>query len=260
MPAELLSPIALDFLWEAQGAGELPYPFRVRAHGATLEERLALRHQVHDELRARNLLDQRGRLEPHLEQWLGVLASPEVSIDSVFLPELDAEPVSALAAVRDGTAVLAVQNGEGMRLSPIHASGLASAIVGQLPQAKRGSTQSMSLPAEELDEVRAAAKAGAPVGAAEGQPGESALFYAKRAMARLVSMPKTRGGQLAANSRGQHGGRRRSPVLAWFDNDTGRYFSQSGSGQDGRDWVTIAPADAAAVRQRLTEMVSAVTR
>jgi hypothetical protein len=34
-------------------------------------------------------------------------------------------------------------------------------------------------------------------------------------------------------------------VLSWFDTESGRYFTQASRGRDGRDWITIAPADAA---------------
>jgi hypothetical protein len=67
-------------------------------------------------------------------------------------------------------------------------------------------------------------------------------------------MPNQRGGQIAANSRTDMRGRRRSPVLSWFDNETGRYLTQTKN-----DWVTIAPADAAALRHRIGEMVASVT-
>lgn len=59
----LLPPLALDFLWEALDAGDLPYPLAVRSHGATMDERAALRRQVREELVAGQLLDQSGRLD-----------------------------------------------------------------------------------------------------------------------------------------------------------------------------------------------------
>lgn len=61
------------------------------------------------------------------------------------------------------------------------------------------------------------------------------------------------------NSASELRGRRRSPVLSWFDNDAGRYFAQQGRARDGRPWVTVAPADAAALRERIAEMVTSVT-
>ena len=63
----------------------------------------------------------------------------------------------------------------------------------------------------------------------------------------------------SANSRSQVGAKQRSRVLAWFDTATGRYLSLSRAGTDGREWVTVAPADPATLRTRLGEMVSSVS-
>ena len=45
-------------------------------------------------------------------------------------------------------------------------------------------------------------------------------------------------------------------MLAWFDTASGRYLSLSRPGTDGREWVTVAPADAKTLRTRLGEMVA----
>jgi hypothetical protein len=236
----LLTPLALDFLWEALDAGEPPYPLEIHSHGATVDSRSMLRRRVREELVAGELLDHAGRLEPQLEQWLLALANADLSIDSVFLPALDVEPVLALAASGRGSAVLAIQQKDGLRLRSIPRDGLVSTIVGLLPAARRGTETSISMPADELATVGGQVRASAS--------------DTRKALARLTALPNQRGGQIAVNSRTDMRGRRRSPVLSWFDNETGRYLTQT-----ARDWVTIAPADAAALRHRIGEMVSAVT-
>lgn len=246
MPVQerVLSPIALDFLWEALNAGESPYPLEVQSHGATVDSRRMLRRQVRENLVANQLLDPAGRLDPQLEDWLLAIANADLSVDSVFLPERDAPPVLALAATGRGSAVLAVQRRDGLRLTPIPKDGLVSAIVGMLPQARRGAETSISLPAAELASVGGRGDAG----------GRTSDVETRKAYARLTAMPNLRGGQIAVNSRSEMRGRRRSPVLSWFDNDSGRYLTQSRT-----DWVTIAPADAATLRHRIGEMVTTVT-
>jgi hypothetical protein len=241
VPDRLLPPLTLDFLWEALGAGEPPYPIEIHSHGATADERAALRRRVREDLVASGLLDPAGRLDPELAGWLGTIAQPDLSIDSVFLPDLDSPPVLALAASGRAGAVLAVQRPDGLRVGPIPRDGLVSAIVGLLPGARRGSEQSVSVPAEDLAAVPAAAE-------------RASTQEARKAIARLTALHNHRGGQLGVNSRNDLRGRRRSPVLAWFDNDTGRYLSQTRSG-----WTTIAPADAAALRHRIGELVLEVT-
>src|SRR6266536_4834888 len=110
---ELIRPIELDFLCEALHIGELPYPLEIHSHGATMDDRAALRRQVHDGLRERGLLDRSGRLEPYMEEWLRVISQPAQSIDSVFLPELAGPPVRALAATGRGATILAIQHLDG---------------------------------------------------------------------------------------------------------------------------------------------------
>jgi len=237
-----LGPLALDFLWEGLGAGELPYPLEVRSHGATVDERTALRRRVHADLVADGLIDHRGRLEPELEDWFGTLAQADLSIDSVFLPELDAPPVVALAAAGRAGAVLAVQHQNELRLRSVPRDGLVSAIVGLLPGAPRGTEPSISIPAEELALV--------PAGGAQ----RTSDLETRKALAKLTAMPNSRGGQIATNSRTDVRGRRRSPVLSWFDNASGRYLTQT---RDG--WTTFAPTDAATLRHRVNELVKEVS-
>lgn len=238
----LISPIALDFLWEALDAGEPPYPLEVHSHGATMDSRRMMRQRVREDMVANQLLDRAGRVEPQLEDWLLALANAELSVDSVFVPDTNAEPVLALAAMGRGTAVLAVQQKDGLRLRQVPRDGLVSAIVGMLPPARRGVETSISLPANELAAVGAPAKQ------------RASDLETRKAYARLTALPNQRGGQIGANSRTDMRGRRRSAVLSWFDNETGRYLTQSRN-----DWVTIAPADAATLRHRIGEMVREVT-
>jgi len=242
MPERHLTPLALDFLWEALGAGEPPYPIEIRSHGATVDERAALRRRVREELVAGGLIDPAGRLDPELAEWLGTIAQADLSIDSVFLPDPDSPPVLAFAVSGRAGAVLAVQRPDGLALRPIPRDGLVTAIVGLLPGARRGSEQSVSVPAEELATV--------PAGAAE----RASTQEARKALARLTALHNHRGGQIGVNSRDDVRGRHRCPVLAWFDNDTGRYLSQTRAG-----WTTIAPADAAALRRRIGELVTEAT-
>lgn len=237
----LIGPIALDFLWEALDAGEPPYPLEIQSHGATMDSRRMMRQRVRADMAANNLIDQSGRIEPQLEEWLLALANADLSVDSVFLPETGAEPVLALAAAGRGSAVLAIQQKNGLLLRPIPKDGLVSAIVGMLPPARRGTETSISLPRAELASVGR--------GAQRASDQET-----RKAFAKLTGMPNLRGGQIAVNSRTEMRGRRRSTVLSWFDNESGRYLTQSRS-----DWVTIAPADAATLRHRIGEMVREVT-
>jgi len=228
MPA--ISTLALDVVAKDLRL-TLPYPLAVRSRGATAAERAANRESAVDELNDADLLDHTGATGPQLERWVRTLAHPDVSIDSAYLPELDAEPVRAVVALSGRSAVLAVQRDEDtVRLRSVSKDQLVGAVVQLLPEHRRGSETSISMPA--------------------GGPGHT---EDRQALARLTAMPRKRGGQLAANGAGLRG-RRRSPVLTWFDNDAGRYFAHQ---RDG--WLTIAPADPATLLKRLQEMVFEVT-
>jgi hypothetical protein len=232
---QFLSPAALDFLWESIDAGELPYPLEVPSHGQTMDERSLLRQRVFGELRAQELVDGGGRMSPRLEDLLTLLARGTHSIDAV------STDTTALAVGDGSTGLLVTQEPNGVRLRAIDPGSLASSIVALLPPCPRGTEQSITLPASEL----AALSEGRAVGRSAAD---------REVLARLSEQPKLRAGQLAVNARKPMGGRRRSPVLSWFDTESGRYLTYS-----KQDWITIAPADAPTLRHRLGELLVTVS-
>ncbi|NBH03316.1 ESX secretion-associated protein EspG [Amycolatopsis sp. SID8362] len=271
MMQEFFSPLAFDFLWESAQVGELPYPLRVRSHGATEDERVSLRHRVDVELKARGVREQRGSLAPPIEDALHLLAFAPLTIDALHIPQFEAPTVGVLAAADDSKGVLAVQDADGIWLRDLPPDALVSAVVDVLPAGPRGSEASVTLP---LDDALRTAPIRVPVSlpSAPGEEEDKRRGKARRtplservtadpreAYGRLAGQPRQRGGQLAANSRSQVGAKQRSRVLAWFDTATGRYLSLSRAGTDGREWVTVAPADPATLRIRLGEMVSSVS-
>ncbi|HVV12332.1 MAG TPA: ESX secretion-associated protein EspG [Amycolatopsis sp.] len=259
---EFFTPLTFDFLWESMELGELPYPLRVRSHGATVDERAALRQRAHNELKARGLRDHFGRLEPWIEDAFTVLARPTLSIDALHIPEFQRPPVGILAASDGQTGVLAIQDADGVWIRPTFAEGLVSAVVELLPPGSRGTEPSVTLPVEEALRIppsRVSVPAGGPDAPVKSRRRTSLSDQAadqRDTYARISGQPRLRGGQLAANTRSELNGRRRSPVLAWFDTSTGRYLSLSRAGTDGREWVTVSGADAKTLRSRLGEMVT----
>ncbi|MEV4052737.1 ESX secretion-associated protein EspG [Amycolatopsis sp. NPDC049688] len=271
MMQEFFSPLAFDFLWESAQAGELPYPLIIRSHGATEDERVSLRHRADVELKARGIRDPRGRLAPPIEDALHLLAFAPLTIDALHIPQFEAPTVGVLAAADETKGVLAIQDADGIWLRDVPPDGLVSAVVGMLPAAPRGSEASVTLPLDEaLHTAPIRVPVSSPSGPAEedgkrrGRPRRTPLSERlavdpREAYGRIAGQPRQRGGQLAANSRSQVGARQRSRVLGWFDTATGRYLSLSRAGTDGREWVTVAPADPKTLRTRLGEMVSSVS-
>ncbi|WP_410615684.1 ESX secretion-associated protein EspG [Amycolatopsis sp. lyj-109] len=271
MMQEFFSPLAFDFLWESARLGELPYPLIVRSHGATENERVSLRHRVDVELKARGIREPRGRLAPPIEDALHLLAFAPLTIDALHIPQFEAPTVGVLAGADETNGVLAVQDADGIWLRDVPPDGLVSAVVGVLPAGPRGSEASVTLPLD--DALRTPPiRVPVPLSSSPGDEEDSRRGRARRtplservtadpreAYGRITGQPRLRGGQLAANSRSQVGVKQRSRVLAWFDTATGRYLSLSRAGTDGREWVTVAPADPATLRTRLGEMVSNVS-
>jgi hypothetical protein len=261
---EFFTPLAFDFVWEAAGFGELPYPLRVRSHGATEDERAGLGRRVNIELQARGLRDRSGRLDPRVEDWCALLARGSLSIDALHIPDFQKPPIGILAASDGEQGVVAIQDADGFWLRPTFAEGLVSEVIGLLPPGTRGTEASVTLPVEEALRIppnRTAVPAGASGEGRSRRRGSLAeqVTDPRETYARLTGQPRLRGGQLAANVRTEMGGRRRSPVLAWFDTASGRYLSLARPGADGREWMTVAAADAKTLRGRLTEMVAALT-
>ncbi|SNR62142.1 EspG family protein [Haloechinothrix alba] len=274
--ARFFTPVAFDFLWESAGLGEVPYPLRVSSHGATMDERVALRFRTEDELRADGVKDTVGGIEPAVEHWLTLLARAPHSVDALFVPELGGQPVAAIAAADGSGGVLAVQDAEGIRLRPIYPDAAVTEIVDLLPACRRGTERSITISREEAARTAPARGAHASSVADEPEEGLASRFglgLARQSRtrsrprlsertagdqradyARLAGQPRIRGGQLAANARDEFGSRRRSPVLAWFDTDTGRYLSLTRTGSDGHEWITVSPADTKTLRSRLADL------
>jgi hypothetical protein len=253
--AELLTPMELDFLWESSSQqGDVPYPLQVRSHGETMDDRSLLRRQTLSGLAQRRLVDPSGRPEPHLEDYFEILAGPDLSLDTVQISAPNAEPLLAVAATLNGQGVLAVQDNLGLHLQPIVPDGLASAIISLLPAVARGTEKSVTVPLDQL--ISATGVDFLQRRGPSDADGRASADDDRKALARLHAQPRLRGGQIGANAKNRMGSRSRSPVLSWFDTETGRYFTQASRGHDGRDWITIAPADPATLRHRLSEMLA----
>lgn len=249
--SEPFTPLEFDFIWESLGAGDVPYPLRLRSHGATVNERAELRGKTLADLARRGIVDGRGRLEPRLADTLDVLTSATLSVDAVHLTERGGPLDGAVAAAVDGYAVLAVQDARGVRVSEVPPDALASTIVSLLPGAPRGKERSLTVPIGAL-------MAGAGADFMRRSGGGPISDEDRKALARLHAQPRLRGGQIGVTGRSEAGTKSRGPVLSWFDTESGRYLTQASAGADGTEWITIAPADAAHLRHRIGEMLVGV--
>src|SRR5690606_23841198 len=251
-----ITALEFDFLWELAEPGEVPYPLVRTSHGRTVGERDQLRRTVLADLARRGMLDGAGRVEPRLAGYLEILAGGELTVDAVHIAERGRKAVRVVAGALDGRGLLAVQDERGLWLKEIPHDGLASAVVSLLPPGERGTLRSVTMPVDEL-----MTGAGVDFLQRKDPSGrQSPIDEDRKLLAQLHAEARVRGGQIGANVRTEVGTKARSPVLSWFDTVSGRYLTRASTGTDGREWITVAPADAATLRERINEMINGVQR
>lgn len=252
-PIVTVSLAAFDILWEELRLGSPPYPFQIPSYGETYEERSRIRAAVHADLEQRGVTD-RGRVAPPVAAALALVARPHIQLDTIST--VDVREASAMlrasAAARGREAVLAVQEGQMVRLEWTRDTALAASIVGLLPPTKAGPGQEISLPASLVGggEGRHAM----PV-AATRRTAASASKEQQKALATMLEPEVLRLGQIGVGLFDERGRARRLPGMSWFDNEAGRYFSVVSPGRDGQDWATVSPGDGSRMVYRLGEMI-----
>lgn len=228
-----------DVLSELRDIEGYPSPIQVLVHGRTDVERVRIRAQVADELSRLGLLRD-GRVEPDLGDALDLLRRPACWVDSVWLPDTDAEQPVRVMAARGGTAgVCAVQRPEqpgATVLEVIPPGGLAAAVVRKLPAHPPGTSPEVTLAEEPaVAPDRAGVLVSIPTGRTDAE-------RSRAAAAAILERPHIRAGQIAANARDSSGRVRRSQILRWCDNPDGRYqVTVNPSGES--NWLVVGPAD-----------------
>ncbi|HEY8372365.1 MAG TPA: ESX secretion-associated protein EspG [Pseudonocardiaceae bacterium] len=260
-----LTSVQLDLVWESLGLGAYPYPFQVRSHGATLEERKHLRQQVFAQLAASGLA--RGeQLHDELVQALRVLARPGLWLDLVWMPSSAVSPTRVLAIRWGQGTLLAVQQpgetehtGGDLSLQLLPDGDLGRVVIAQLPANRPGSSRGARLPASAFQPSAAQAYADDDDYSVLEPRGRSQEEQERRAFEEIMNRPRAAGGQLGANYTDPSGRRHRSPVLNWFDLEgDGRYLLYSEPGPARQPWLTLSPADPARLHARLTTMIGNV--
>lgn len=248
------SAVQWDVLSELRDIEGYPSPIQVLVQGRTDVERVRIRAQVADELSRLGLL-WGGRVEPDLGDALDLLRRPACWVDSVWLPDTDAEQPVRLVAARGGTAgVCALQRPEqpgATVLEVIPPDGLTAAVVRELPVHPRGSSPEVTVAAEP---AAAPDRAEVLVSVPTGKTGAE---RSRAAAAAILERPHLRAGQIAANARDSSGRVRRSQILRWCDNPDGRYqvtVNPSGA----QNWLVVTPADPQRLGEGLARLVDSV--
>ncbi|GAA1357238.1 ESX secretion-associated protein EspG [Saccharothrix algeriensis] len=250
-----LSHAAADVLWEDLELGSRPYPFDFPYLGQTLDERRGIRNAVYQDLEARGLAH-RGRVAAEVEEALTLLVRFEHSFTAIA--SLDPKNVERQLLVRSGAqgelAAVAVLDERRLKVDTVRSSALLRAVVDRIPPERPGPGQSLTVPVPSSapppprrDEDFADA------GFTRAMTPRSTAASQVRALEAVFERPRLRAGQFGVTVRGRHGREQRAPQVAWFDNDQGRYMTQTRQGQDGRKWLTHAPADNARIAAQLAQ-------
>ncbi|PSL55015.1 ESAT-6 protein secretion system EspG family protein [Saccharothrix carnea] len=251
-----LSFAAADMLWEDLKLGSRPYPFEFPYLGQTVDERRGIRNAVYRDLESRGLAN-RGRVAPEVEEALTLLIRFDYSLNAVA--SLDARNVERQLLARGGasgeTAALAVMDDRQIKVDLMRAPALLRTVVDLVPPSRPGPGQSITVPmptSAPPPPPRRDDDFGSATFTQAMAPRSSASTQV-RALEAVFERPRLRAGQFGVTVRGRHGREQRAPQVAWFDNDQGRYMSQTREGQDGRKWLTHAPADNARIAAQLAQ-------
>jgi hypothetical protein len=242
-----LSLAAVDILSESLRLGPSPFPFEVPHNAQSTTQRAGIREAVLTDLAQRGLAES-GRVEPEVEESLATVYSSEIALTSVALFE-DGRQLSARVSSSNGSAVRAVLDGQLIHFDWVRPSALVQAVVELLPDERPALDQSITI-------TSGTEKSAKPEGAQFAKmvrapkTGRAAQLAAARA---ILERPRTRIGQLGIILRGT---RNPVPELGWFDTDAGRYLTQASTGDDGKSWVTYAPADNAKLSHLLQDQLT----
>lgn len=249
----VLSTLEFDMLWEAERLPQQHPALRVRSPGRTHSERRALVDEAWESLRARQLA--RGtRASAELVDQLNLLANPKVSIDVWVWTDRE---IKGLAVSIGSQALLAVVDRDEVWLIPARDTSLPQSAVSVAGDLHGGVGRSVSVPHRLVRAADADAQ-GDPKAlvTALGDRGVE-LWQAQELAGMLVGL--TARGQFGVERLGRDGTMRRAGrVIAFHDTDSGRYLVQLGTGADGQDWVTVAPADNQLLSTRIWELLDEV--
>jgi hypothetical protein len=242
-----LSLPAVDVLSQTLDLNTRLFPFEIPSFGRLQVDRTRIARAVFSDLAGHGLI-KHGELDPDLRLALRTLADFRIAVAAMGTIEAG-KPLFARASANGDNAVLAVQQGERLRLEPIRPTALAVSMVGLLPKLDAGVGQSVTLtkPAE--------------VGARGDYLSELRPSHGKDAALRIaegyLSKPRTGSGFFAVSGRDRHGREVRAGEVAWFDTDAGRYLNLSHPPDyDGQIHGTFSPADPPRLTQSLTQLIS----
>jgi hypothetical protein len=254
MAAFTLSLPDADVLAQTLDVDLRQFPFEIPSFGEFQRDRQRIARQVFTDLSRRGLI-RGGDIDPELTRALRTLSEYAITVAVMGTVE-KTRKVYARAATNGETGVLAVKDGESLRLELIRPTALAVTLVGLLPKVAAGPGQSVTITQaaprqarSEADDFFEAARVG-----------RNGNEQQMRIAASYLARPRTGTGFFTVSGRDRRMGRElRGGNLTWIDTDAGRYLTLARPpGEDGQVRCTFSPADSARLAQALGEMIESV--
>jgi ESX secretion-associated protein EspG len=250
-----LSLAAVDILSQTLNVNLRLFPFEIPSFGRLQEDRVRIARAVFDDLSKRGLI--RGReIDPDLTLALRTLARFQIAVAAMGTLD-ESRQLFARASATAETGVLAVQDGQKIRIQEIRPTALAAAMVGLLPRMEAGPGQSVTLTK--------------PVATVAARDGDEDYFGgvhtstlgrptdALRLVEGYLARPRTGSGFFAVTGRDRYGKEIRAGELGWYDTDAGRYLNLSQPpGDDGQIHNSFAPADSTRLTRQLNHLIESV--
>jgi hypothetical protein len=234
----VLSTLEFDVLWTHERLPPRHVALNMLSPGRTHSERARLVREAFDALEQRGLA-KNGRALPELADWLNLLAYPQVSIDSWVWTDHE---IKSLAVAAGDQGLLAVVEPKEVWLIPARGTALAEAAVSVAGVVPAGRGFSVSVATDVLLAADARAK-GNPQVLAGILKDHGVSTMDARGLAEMVSGMGARGQFCAERRKRDQQVRRANRVVAFHDNESGRYAYLTRPNNAGRTWSTITPAD-----------------
>jgi len=247
-----LSLAAVDVLNQTLGLNVRLFPFEIPSFGELQEDRVRIARAVFADLSRRGLI-RRGDLDEDLTRALRTVSDYRVAVAAMGTLK-EGELIFARASANAETGVLAVLDGQQLKLELIRPTALAVTMVGLLPTLDAGPGQSVTI--------------SKPAAVGGGRRDEEPDYFAKvhrpadpalRIVEGYLTRPRTGAGFFSVSGRDRNGKEIQGGELGWFDTDAGQYLSLARpASDDGQLHGTFSPADTARLTQQLGQMIQTV--
>lgn len=254
-----LSVAAMDILSQMLGTNARLFPLEIPSVGQMQTDRLRIARAVFTDLARRGLI-QHGDLAEDLTLALRTLSDYRVAVAVMGcvgrVRGAKGKEIFARASTSADAGVLAVQEGQLVRLELIRPTALEAAVVALLPAAPAGPGQSVTLTRVAPGRHGGDDREGY-FSAVHGSRRSS--DHAWRVAQSYLTRTRTGAGFFAVSGRARHGKDIRAGEVGWFDTDAGRYLTlPRPPGENNEVHCTFSPADRPRLVQQIAHLVASV--